>query len=185
MASGDEEKLVATVALGHEEAACARRVRCSLGSNGEAERVSQRVANFYSWIGGEDGRERLGTGRPGNGRIADFDVDVIDAECLENFETPESRVIGVFAGQSFGVHPDPEDDGGVRLPHLADANDVDAGPLDPHLIQASDDLESYVVLPNGAKLMVEDDPELLELAVRLRTLGLLPQSHAGAGQKAW
>jgi hypothetical protein len=52
MASGDEEELVAAAAFGHEKATSARRIRRGLSRDWETERVSKRVANSYSWVGG-------------------------------------------------------------------------------------------------------------------------------------
>ena len=72
---------------------------------------------------------------------------------------------------------DPKRDGG---PNLADANDIEAGPLDPHLVQASLDLESDLELLDVVELLIGDDPKLLDLAVSFRVLRLLPQSGAGA-----
>lgn len=62
MASSDEEELVTVVIFGHTGA---RSIRAVLGRDGETERVSKRVTNGYSWVGGEDGRKELGTGEPG------------------------------------------------------------------------------------------------------------------------
>jgi hypothetical protein len=143
------------------------------------------VANGYSWVGGEDGRKELGTGEPGDGRLADFDVNVGDVELFKDLEAPKGRSVGVFTGERLGCHPDPKNDGGGGLSDHADANDVGACPLDPHLIQASVDLGSHVALPDGVELMVDDDPEQPELGVRLRALGLLPQIGASARQQAW
>ncbi len=62
---------------------------------------------------------------------------------------------------------------------------VSACPFDPYLIQESVDLGSHVVLPDGVELMVDDEPEPLELAVHLRALGLIPQNGVSVRQQAW
>ena len=63
---------------------------------------------------------------------------------------------------------------------LADVNDIEAGPQDLHLVQAILDLGSYLELPDPVDLVVDYDPELLDLAVSLGARRLLPQSRAGA-----
>jgi len=47
------------------------------------------------------------------------------------------------------------------------------------------DLKSHVVLSGGVELMVEDEPELLELAVHLHALGLIPRNGVGVRRQAW
>jgi len=133
MASGDEKKFVAVAAFSHEEVTDGRSKRCGLGKDGETERVSKRVAIVYSWVGGEDGREELGTSRLGNGRPMDFDVDVGDVEFFKNVEALIGCGVGVFTNERFGLHPDPKDDGrGVS--DLTNVNHVGAGPFDPYLM---------------------------------------------------
>lgn len=139
MASSDEEELVTVLIFGHTGA---RSIRAVLGRDGETERVSKRVANGYSWVGGEDGRSLEPANRV-DGRLADFDVNVGDVELFKNLEAPKGRSVGVFTGERLGCHPDPKNDGGGGLSDHADANDVGACPLDPHLIQASVDLRSH------------------------------------------
>src|SRR5216684_1973353 len=103
----------------------------------------------------------------------------------KNVEAPKGPRVGVFAGKRFGFHSDPEDDGGGGVSDLADANHESACPFDPYLIQASANLGSHVVLPSGAELMVDDKIELLELAVYLCALELIPRSGVGVRQQAW
>lgn len=81
-----------------------------------------------------------GTDEPGDGRLANFDVNVSDAEFFKNVETPKGRSVGVFTGERLGYHPDPKNDGRERVSDHAHANDTGACPLDPDLIQESVDL---------------------------------------------
>jgi hypothetical protein len=124
----------------------------------DPERVSERVANFCSWVGGEDGREELGSGRPDDQRLSDFDVDVGNTEVFENVKAPKGRFIGVFAVERVGFGSDPKRVGGGGS-NLTDANDIEAGPLDLHLVQASLDSGSDLELPDAVELVVDDDPE--------------------------
>ncbi len=112
-------------------------------------------------------------------------MNVGDVGLFKNVEAPKSRGVGVFTVKGFGCHPNPKNDRGGGLSDHTDANDVCACPFYSHLIQASMDDGSHVVLPDGVELMVDDNPKLLELAVRLQALGLLPQIGASARQQAW
>ena len=59
--------------------------------------MSERVANLRSWVGGEDGREELRSGRSDNQWLSDFDVDVGDTEVFKGLKAPKGRGVGVFA----------------------------------------------------------------------------------------
>ncbi len=104
-----------------------------------------------------------------------------------NVEAPKGKatVLASSPAERFGFHLDTKNDGRGGFSDLADANHVCACPFDPYLIQASADLGSHVVLPSGAELMVDDKIELLELAVYLRALELIPRSGVGVHQQAW
>jgi hypothetical protein len=100
-----------------------------------------------------------------------------NVELIKNVEGPKLKaaLLAPSPVRDLGFTPIQRMTGGI----VSDfANDVSAGPFDPHLIQASVDFGSHVVFPDGVKLMVDDKYELLELALRLRALGPPPRSDA-------
>ena len=76
--SGDEEESLSIPALRDEEAASTLSPRGILCTDRETERSGEIFADRYGGVGSEGGHEELGTGRAGNNRLADLDVDVGD-----------------------------------------------------------------------------------------------------------
>jgi len=104
----------------------------------------------------------------------EFNVNVSDVELFQNSEAPEGCGFGVFTGKRVGLHPYPKDNRVRGVSNRADAEDISACPFDAHVIQASMNPESHVVLPDSVELVVEDCPESLVFDVCLRPIGSLP-----------
>lgn len=116
----------------------------------------------------------------GDNRLADLDVDISDTVLFKTFLTHVGHNIAITTGERCGYHPYPEDDWGRWLFMIANAFNVDAGPLDIHRFQEVMDLESQVAPPYVLDWMVSYNPELLEPGVCLGACGRLPWSGAGA-----
>src|SRR5882757_1470247 len=94
-------------------------------------------------------------------RLANLDVVISDAVLFKNRPTPVGHDNANTTGERFGNHPYPEDDRGRGLSLIANAHNVDAGPVDFHRFQEGMDLERQDTLPDVLDCMVSYNPELL------------------------
>jgi hypothetical protein len=180
VASCDEEKPIGISALGNEETASAPSPRRRLGTDGETQCGGNRYTDTSSVVEGVGGCEELGTGRAGNDRLTDLDIDIGNVVFHKELPALEGHDGAIMARKRCGHHPDPENDGGERLSDDPDPDDVRAGPLYLHRVQKGMELEGQVVFPDLLERVVSDNAEILALQECIRAGGCLPPSASAS-----
>jgi hypothetical protein len=142
--------------------------------------MSEMMKDLSSPVGGEtetgegDGREERG---PADWITSDYLISTSTSVIPKSLRTSRHlkatalacsppRVLGMTPIQSVMLEEAPTDD-------------IEAGPLDLHLVQVSLDLGSDLGLPDVVQLMADDDAELLENLISLRPVGFFHKVPVG------
>jgi hypothetical protein len=133
--------------------------------------MSKRVVNVFSWVAGRAEGRSLGLADRMTNDSCNSTL-ISDIEGFKNIKAPKGCSVGVLTSERLGFYPEEA----LTLPMQTISRLV-------HLtfdFQASEDFGSHLVLPDGVELMVDEDPELFELAVGLWALRLLPLKRASS-----
>ena len=86
---------------------------------------------------GQNKRRARGTwaGRAGDFRLPDFDLDVNDIVFNKDVAALRGHVEAIVARERPGSYADPDDDGCEGLFFFPNADNISAGPLNPHRVQ--------------------------------------------------